>query len=187
MPDAMLEMTRLLNKEFLWRTAATALLVFDYFLFSTGNSSITYSLLGGWFWVTLLAALVVTATYGGKAVAEKGNRPYFVLHIVCIAMLLCVFHVASPHASQFASVRLQAKIDCFVKDPINCKAEVSSEEKQLMVEIERQKFTIQRSAFIATFQRVDCLIRTEQGGTYLLVMEATWIGTPVISLRRLQG
>ena len=137
--------------------------------------------------VTLLAALVVTATYGGKAVAEKGNRPYFVLHIVCIAMLLCVFHVASPHASQFASVRLQAKIDCFVKDPINCKAEVSSEEKQLMVEIERQKFTIQRSAFIATFQRVDCLIRTEQGGTYLLVMEATWIGTPVISLRRLQG
>jgi hypothetical protein len=36
-------------------------------------------------------------------------------------------------------------------------------------------------------QRADYLFRTEQGATYLLVMETKWNGTPVISLRRTQG
>jgi hypothetical protein len=172
------------KKEFLWRSSATGMFLFDYFLFSTGNPSITYSFLGGWFWVTLLAALVVTATYGGRALAEKENKPYFVLHIVCIAILLCVLQVASPVASHLSSVRLQAKVESFIGNPVNCKAEVSGQERQLMAEIGKRKFSVQRSAFIPTFQRTDWILRTDQGVTYLLVMETKWNGTPVISLRR---
>ena len=187
MPDEMLEMTRLLNKEFLWRTAATALLVFDYFLFSTGNPSITYSFLGGWFGVTLLAAFIIAASYGAKTFAGRETKRGFLLYILFIIALSLALFVASPYAGRVAGARLQAKADSFVKDPTNYKAEVSSEERQLMVELKKQKFTVQRAAFVPTFQRADYLFRTEQGATYLLVMETKWNGTPVISLRRTQG
>jgi len=183
----MLEMTHSINKGFLWRTLATGLLIFDYFLFSTGNPSVTYSFLGGWFVVTLLVALIVTASYGYESLVGRENRRLFFLHILFLAALSLAFFVASPRARQLASVRLQAKADSFIKDPISYKADVSSEERQLMVEIEKQKFTVQRSAFIPTFQRTDYLLRTEQGATYLLVTETRWNGTPVISLRRTQS
>ena len=41
-------------KRFLWHTLGGGLLIFDYFLFVTGNPSITYSLLGGWFEIPLI-------------------------------------------------------------------------------------------------------------------------------------
>lgn len=180
-------MTQLINKSFLWRTLATGLLVFDYFLFSTGNPSVTYSFLGGWFEVTLLVGFIVTASYGYESLMGRKNKRLFSIHILFLTSLSLAFFVASPHARQLAIVRLQAKADSFIKDPINYKADVSSEERQLMVEIESRKFTVQRSAFIPTFQRTDYVFRTEQGATYLLVMETRWNGTPVISLHRTQS
>jgi hypothetical protein len=183
----MLEMTHLINKRFLWRTSATGLLVFDYFLFSTGNPSVTYRFLGGWFGVMLLAAFVVTASYGYESFTRGENKRFFVLHILLLTVFSLALFVASPYARQLASARLQAKADSFIKDPISYKADLSSEERQLMVGIEKQKFTMQRSAFIPTFQRTDYLLRTEQGATYLLVMETQWNGTPVISLHPTQA
>ena len=179
-------MMRLINKRFLWRTSATGLLVFDYFLFSTGNPSVTYSFLGGWFGVTLLGAFVVTASYGYESFTRGENKRLLFLHILLLTMFSLALYVASPYARLVASARLQDKADSFIRDPISCKADVSSGERQLMVEIEKQKFTVQRSAFIPTFQRTDYLLRTEQGATYQLVMETQWNGTPVISLRRTQ-
>ena len=179
--------SRLINKRFLWRTSATGLLVFDYFLFSTGNPSVTYSFLGGWFEVTLLGAFIVTASYGYESLIGRENKRPFLLHILFLAALSLALFEASPHARQLAIVRLQAKADSFIKDPISYTADVSSEGRQLMVEIEKQKFSVQRSAFIPTFQRTDYLLRTEQGATYLLVLETRWNGTPVISLRLMQS
>lgn len=179
-------MMHLINKRFLWRTSATGLLVFDYFLFSTGNPSVTYSFLGGWFGVTLLAAFAVTASYAYESFTGGENKRLFPLHILLLTMFSLALFVASPYARQLAGARLQAKADSFIKDPVSDKATVSREERQLMVEIEKQKFTVQRSAFIPTFQRTDYLLRTEEGATYLLVMETKWNGTPVISLRRTQ-
>jgi hypothetical protein len=178
----MLEMTHFINKRFLWRTSATGLLVFDYFLFSTGNPSVTYSCLGGWFEVTLLVAFIVTASYGYESLIGRENKCVFSLHILFLAALSLALFVASPHARQLASARLQAKADVFIKDPISYRGDVSSEGRQLMAEIRKQKFTVQRSAFIPTFQRTDYLLRTEQGVTYLLILETRWNGTPVITL-----
>jgi hypothetical protein len=184
----MLEMTHLINKRFLWRTSATGLLVFDYFLFSTGNPSVTYSFLGGYFWLNLLVAVGITATYYGYTLSGgRGEKRYFVLYIVSIIAISLTLFVVSPYAMRFADLRMQREVNSFVQDPVSYKADVSSEERQLMVEIERQKFTVQRSAFIPTLQRADYLFRTEQGATYLLVMEKRWNGTPVISLRRTQS
>ena len=135
----------------------------------------------------MLAAVIITASYGAKAFAGRETKRGFLLHVLSIVTLSLALFVASPYAGRVASARLQAKADSFVKNPTDYKAEVSSEGRQLMVELEKQKFTVRRSAFIPTFQRADYLFRTEQGATYLLVMETKWNGTPVISLRRTQG
>lgn len=51
-----------------------ALLVFDYFLFSTGNLSVTYSFLGGWFGVMLAVAVIVTVSYGCEPCRGRENK-----------------------------------------------------------------------------------------------------------------
>jgi len=177
-------MNRLINKSFLWHTSATGLLIFDYFLFSTGNPSITYSFLGGWVAVTLLVAVGVTAVYGYETLLKRAEKRHFVLHIVSLIVLSLAFLAASPYARRLASLHLQREVGSFVEDPINSKAEVSNNERQLMIEIKKKGFTVQRDSFIPTFRRIDYLFRTEEGETYLLVMEMRWNGTPVISLLR---
>jgi hypothetical protein len=173
-------------KGFLWRAVVSCLLIFDYFLFTTGNFSITYSVLGGWFWITLIAAAMVIASYVPASFKGKEAGPFFVLLLV-VGVLSVTFLVISPYAREFAGARLQAEISSFVKDPINSKADVSNEERQLMVKLESQKYSMERETFISTFRRMDYLLKTETGGKYRLMMTMRWNGTPVISLRHVDN
>ncbi len=177
-------MAYLINRRFLWHTSAAGLVIFDYFLFSTGNPSITYSFLGGWFGITLFVALGVTASYASKTILIGAEKLHFALYISSLIVLSLGLLAASPYASRLANLHMQHEVGSFVEDPINSKAEVSNNERQLMIEIKKKGFTIQRDSFIPTFRRIDYLFRTKEGETYLLVMEMRWNGTPVISLLR---
>lgn len=172
-----------ISKGFLWRTAASCLLVFDYFLFTTGNPSVTYSVFGGWFWITLIAAVMIVASYVPESFKGEEAKPFFVL-LSIVGVLSVMLFVASPYAREFADARLQTEIGSFVKDPINSKADVSNEERQLMVKLESQKYSMERETFIPTFRRMDYLFKMETGEKYRLIMTMSWNGTPVISLRR---
>jgi hypothetical protein len=170
-----------IRKGFLWSTLASAWLIFDYFLFVTGNPSITYSFFGGWFEVPLSVAAVVTASYSYRAV----NNRYFVLHVFAVGTFSLALYLGSPYAREFARVRLQEKIGSFVQDPVNSKADVSIEERQLMIEIGKQKHTVKFETFIPTFRRMDYLfVKTETGEKYRLIMTMSWSGKPEISLQR---
>jgi hypothetical protein len=174
-----------IRKGFLWHTLAGGLLILDYFLFVTGNPSITYSLFGGWFWVPLFFAVVVTLCYAYGVAREQVNKRHFALHVFAVGVFSLSLIPASPYARQFARARLQEEIGSFVKDPSNSRADVSSEERQLMIEIGQQKHTAQFEAFIPTFRRMDYLfVKTKTGEKYRLIMTMSWSGKPVISLRR---
>lgn len=172
-----------ISKGFLWRTAVSCLLIFDYFLFTTGNPSITYSVLGGWFWITLIAAVMIVSSYVPPSFSGNEARPFFILLLI-VGVLSVTLLVASPYAREFAGARLQAEISSFVKDPINSKVDVSNEERQLMVKLESQKYSMKREIFIPTFRRMDYLFKTETSEKYRLIMTMSWDGTPIISLRR---
>ncbi len=171
-----------IRKGLLWRTSASCLLIFDYFLFSTGNPSVTYSILGGWFWITLIAIVMIIASYVPSSFRGKEARPFFVLLFV-VGVFSVLFLVSSFYAREFASARLEAEIGSFVRDPVHSKADVSNEERQLMVKLESQKYSIERETFIPTFRRMDYSFTTEAGDKYRLIMTMRWNGTPVISLR----
>ena len=178
-------MTHKVNKGFLWRTTAIGLLVFDYFLFSTGNPSVTYSILGGWFWVTLQVAMTVMAYCVYECIIGRVSKRLYLFHLLFLVTLcLALFVVADPYATQFASIRQQAKVDSFIQDPINNKADVSSGDRQLMVEIKKQKYTVQSTEFIPMFRQTNYLFRTEQGALYMLVLGMPCYGQPEIYLYR---
>lgn len=172
-----------ISKGFLWRTSVSCLLIFDYFLSTTGNPSITYSVLGGWFWITLIAAVMIVASYVPASFKGREAKPFFVLLFIAGVFSVALF-VASPYATGFAAARMEAQIRSFMKDPINSKAVVSNEERQLMVKLESQKYSMERENFIPTFRSMDYLFKTETGEKYRLIMTMSWNGTPVISLRR---
>jgi hypothetical protein len=174
------------SKTFLWRTAASCLLIFDYFLFTTGNPSITYSIFGGWFEVTLIAAVVVTVSYGYEVVGAGETKRRFVLYLFTIGLFSLLLLAASQYAREFAGARLEAEISSFVKDPNTSKADVSNEGRQLMVEIRNQRYSMERETFIPTFRRMDYLFKTETGTKYRLIMMMSWNGTAQISFRRVE-
>lgn len=172
-------------KRFLWHTLGGGLLIFDYFLFVTGNPSITYSLLGGWFEIPLFFAVVVTSFYAYGIARGTVSKRHFALHVLVVGIFSLVLLLESSYAREFARRRVQEEIGSFVKDPANSRADVSGEERRLMIEIGQQKYTAQFEAFIPTFRRIDYLfVGTKTGERYRLTMTMSWSGKPVISLRR---
>jgi len=178
------KMNQEISKGSLWRTLISCFLIFDYYLFTTGNPSITYSVLGGLFWITLIAAVMIIAS---NVPGERETWSSFILHLFVVGLFSVVLLTTSSYAREFAAVRLEAEISSFVKDPINSKADVSNEERQLMAKVESQKYSMERESFIPTFRRLDYLFKTGTGEKYLLIMEMSWNGTPQISFRRVES
>src|SRR5271165_6219855 len=161
-------MTFLMDKRFLWRTIVVSLLMIDIFLLATGNPSITYSFLGGLLIAPLLMIIMVAimGSYGYEALGGRANKWHFVLHVLFIAALVFGLSKARPYAERRASARIQAEVDAFVRNPMTSTADVSSEDRQLMLTISRQNFTMQRDTFIPTFRRASFLFRIDQAKTY---------------------
>jgi hypothetical protein len=159
-------------------------LICDYFLFVTGNPSITYSLFGGWFEVPLFLLMLVTFRYAYGVQRGQVKKWHFALHVFALGAVSLALLLASPYAREYACVRLQEQIRSFVRDPASSRAYVSSEERRLMIEIRQQKYTAQFENFTPTFRRVDYLfVKTETGARYRLIAIMSWSGKPSISLR----
>lgn len=76
------------------------------------------------------------------------------------------------------------EIHSFIRDPINSDADVSNRERQLMVKIKSQGYSMERETFTPTFRRLDYIFRTDTGAKYRLILTMRWNETPTISLRR---
>ncbi len=180
-------MMHLISKALLWRTVASGLLIFDYFLFVTGNPSITYSFLGGWFAVPLVLAAIVTGSYGYGTARREVKKGQFFMHAFAIGVLVLALFVTNAYARGLARTRLELTVASFIRDPMGSKADVSSAERKLMAEIRRQEHTMEYETFIPTFRRMDYLFVTSKTGErYRLIVTMDWKGTPVIWLRRVE-
>jgi hypothetical protein len=176
-------MISIVNRTLVWRTAAVCLLVFDYFLFVTGNPSITYSLLGGWFEITMVSAGTIVAFYAYHVLKDRTAKRPFVIHVLIVGLLSVALLMASSYAKENARDRLEAEVASFVRDPANAKVIASGEARALMARITTQRYSEEREAFIPTFRRMDYLFRTEAGAKYRLVMTISWNGASQISFR----
>lgn len=174
-------------KAFYAHTLMSCLLILDFFLFTTGNPSATYIIIGGWFLIPLALVAISTASYGyAVAIGTKSKAP-FVLHLLVVGMLSFLLLVLSGHAKQFAASRLEEEVGSFVRNPIDAKAEVSVEERRLMILVNKQKYSMKYEGFIPTFRRVDFFLRTETGEQYRLTLTMRWNGVPKIFLRPVKG
>ena len=174
-----------ISKAFLWRAVVTCLLILDYFLGTTGNPSISYGIIG-FFWATLLVAIMIIASYVPASFKGREARPFFVL-ISMVGIFSLLLLVAAPYAKGFAAARMEAQVRSFIKDPIHNQANVSGDGRHLMVKLKTQKYSLERQAFIPTFRRMDYLLTTETGDKHLLIVTMRWNCAPEISLRRVDA
>ena len=165
-----------------WRTAVTVLIVVDYFLFSTGNPSLTYSVLGGWFIVPIAVAFIVTVSYGFRAYSQPKNRSLCALHLIIVAGVSALLLSFSGQARQYAAVNVEADILAFVNDPATRKVDAADQTRALMSEIKQQRHSVERETFIPTFRRMDYLFKSDTGKKYRLILVKEWNGVPSVSL-----
>lgn len=173
----------MIAKGFLWRTTTNCLLIFDYFLFATGNPSLVDRFLGGFFWIVLLAVAMIVSSYVPLSFRGREARPFYMLLSV-VGTFWIVLYIASPYAADLAASRMDAQIRSFMTDPLHSKAVVSTDEQHLMMRLNGLKYDTARDAFIPTFRRMDYILTMENGEKYLLIMTISWKETPIISLRR---
>jgi len=165
-----------------WRTASSVLLLADYFLFSTGNPSLTYSFFGGWFIIPLAGAAIISISYWRLVYRKKENRRLFTSHLIIIVAVSIALFWMSGYARQHAIATLEADAKAFVDDPATSKVEASKETRTLMADIGKQPHTMRLDAFIPTFRRIDYLLTVQTNKRFTLILVKKWNGIPEISL-----
>lgn len=138
----------------------------------------TFSVLGGLFWLTLGAAVLIMAT---NAPGEGETWSPFLLSVAIVGLVLIVLLATSKYAREFAAENLEAEINTFVKEPLNSRVNVSNEERRLVAEVTSQKYFMERESFIPTFRRMDYRFKVQTGQEYLLILIMGWSGIPNIS------
>lgn len=122
----------MISRGFLWRTAITLAVVLDYFLFATGNPSITYSIFGGWFIVPLLLGALVFIWYGLQSFRTSQGRRVFAYYVVVVFATGTVLLPLSSTARSHAATRLESEVLAFAKDPGTRRVEASDSSRALM-------------------------------------------------------
>ena len=171
---------------FLWRAITTCLLILDYFLFSTGNPSVLGRSLGGFSWLTLFAIAMAVSSYAPPSFRGNEAKPFYWL-LSLVGVLSVALFFSSSYARGYAAANMEAQILSFMKSPEKSSVDVSHEERQLMINLARQKYDKERGAFIPTFREMDYYLKTETGEQYLVRIRMSWDGTPQISLRRVDS
>lgn len=187
MPRGMLTATVNSIRTFTICTGLSCLLVLDYFLFSTGNPSLTYSLLGGWFEVTLIGFVTLTAVFCVLLYRHRVARQMLLWHIGVVCLLCVMLFMVSNLARNFAELGIRRQAELFMRSPDTENVMTSDEARRLMEQIGRQKFVAQFEGFIPTYRRVDYQIRTATGDEYNLIAIASWKETIKVSLQKVSG
>lgn len=172
----------MIDKGLLWRATTSCLLIFDYFLYVTGNSS----LFGGLFWVALLTVAMIVSSYVPLTFRGKEARPFYVL-LSIIGVFSIVLYIVSPYTANLVATRMEAQILSFMANPFQNQVEISNEERQLMAKLGTEKYNLRRDAFLPTFRRMDYLLMMKNEEKYLVILRMSWMGTPVISVRRIDS
>lgn len=169
-----------------WSTAISCIFLLDYFLFSTGNPSLSYSVFAGWFEIGLIAVIAITVWCGYYAL-KTSNRKYFVFYILGIASFSATLLMMSSQAREFAATGIEAQLISFMQDPVNNNVDASAQTRKLMADISRHKYSAERESFIPTFRRMDYLLKVDTGEKYSLILTASWMGMPQVWLLPYEG
>ena len=180
------EMKRPERTAFAWRTLFVLAAITDYFLFSTGNSSFTFSLLGGWFVVVLALVMVVSASYGFTAVRNRERRSYFLIHIVLLVVVSAVLYSLSDRARAIAAHAMDEDAEAFMRNPQNERIAATGQTRDLMTAITSRKFSAVREAFTPTFRRADYVLEDGGANRYLLIVTRNATGRPEASLQAVE-
>ena len=170
---------------FVWRTPIALAAIVDYFLFSTGHFSLTYSVLGGWFLVTLLLVLFVSGSYGVAAVRRNEQRRFFLVHIALLAFVSVALYSVSDRARLFAIKSIDEDAQAFMRNPQNESIAAPTQARELMTAISSHKYSSVREAFTPTFRRADYLLEDGSASRYRLVLTRNKTGRSEASLRQL--
>lgn len=169
-----------------WRTLFVVVAITDYFLFSTGNFSFTFSLLGGWFVIMLALVVVVSASYGVTAVRNRERRPYFLIHVVLLVVVSAVLYSLSDRARAIAAHAMDEDAEAFMRDPQSERIAATAETRDLMAAITSRKYSAMREAFTPTFRRADYVLEDGSANRYLLILTRNATGRPEASLQAVE-
>ena len=142
-------------------------------------------LFGGWFEIPIAIIVFVLVTYGVRSVRSKMHRPYFSASVITLVSTLIGLNALSERAGQFALDRIWRDADLFMHQAASPRVIATPQTRNLMAAVSAGSYTVEREAFVPTFRRADYLLQDERGNRYRLVLTRNAIGTPEISMRRL--
>lgn len=151
----------------------TLLLLIDYCLYVTGNVSITYSLLGGWFIINnllLVGVFVYTVTRGLKA----GYRSFVLFYVCSSIVIAALLYYFSDEARDYAQESMHAEAVDLLASGLDKSMYFTNETSQNFEKLLGHDYQLEFETFIPTRRRIDHLLRVNDGTDLRLVLIKRW-------------
>jgi hypothetical protein len=169
------------SKKLLWRVSVTCFVLSDITLWGSGNPSLS----GTYFfvWPLVLALGGVIAFRAFRDARRDGDYRYFAAYVVAVVLFGYALNLVSPYALRRARHQQEIVLDSFLRDPLNPKFSVSDKDRQMAIQLLKERYTIRGEDFTAPFRRLDYFLTNNQTKqNYDLVFEVS--ETPQINLLR---
>lgn len=161
---------------------AVALLV-DFFFYSTGNPSIAYSILQGWFLVEVFAFFGLSAYALSRLRKGKAERSPFVAFICSVVVATALLLLASDRATEIGAASMDNEVVNFLQDPQSERFQTEPQERTLAQDVLIRRCEHARESFIPTFRRIDYVFTCSDRQKYRMVLSKPSIGKPIVSFR----
>ena len=148
---------------------ATLLLITDYFLYVTGNYSLIYGLLGGWFIINSIA-LIIIFSYTIKRSFKTGHQWFSAIYIIVVLLfsvsLYNVSDIARGHAKEYMSEVVSEILNSGLDDSMD----FTDETEKHFKEISGVQYELAFETFIPTRRRIDYLLKVGDKKKFRLIV-----------------
>jgi hypothetical protein len=165
------------------RPLFAAALLIDFFLYSTGNPSIAYSILRGWFLVDVFAFFGLSAYALSRLRKGKEERAPFAGFLFSVVVVTALLLLVSERATEIGAAGMENEVVTFLRDPRSEKFRIDPQERTLAQDVLTRRCEHTRESFIPTFRRIDYLFTCPDRQKYRLVLSKRWNGELIVSFR----
>lgn len=155
------------------------LLIFDYFLYVTGNPSIIYTFIGGFFFLYFFIAPVISYMFCAKVIRDGYGKLPVYTHVGSIIVFSAVTFLLSDEARNYAVNNFDA-LTHKIFDRKSTNIIISDDDLTLLDEIRNKSFELERDGFVPTIRRMDYIVKSEHEKSYRIIVQIKWNNTPIV-------
>ena len=160
-------------KKLLLLLVVTLLLIIDYFLYVTGNYSLIYGVLGGWFVINAVV-LITLFIYTIVVSFKMENRSFIATYVTVVLLFSVILYSLSDAARNHAKEAMHETVSEVLVSGLDNKMQFTNETENNFKKLSGSEYEFVFETFIPTKRRIDYLVHVNDGRKFRLIVIKRW-------------